>query len=61
MEKLCTCCGQSFRPAFVYQVAVIGRLESVVEEFYAVSPERKIKHPAVAAISEAARSTLFAS
>src|ERR1700704_2288386 len=24
MEKLCSCCGQSFRPAFVYQVAVSG-------------------------------------
>ncbi|MCA9674044.1 MAG: ParA family protein [Kofleriaceae bacterium] len=24
MEKLCTACGQSFRPAFVYQVAVTG-------------------------------------
>ena len=22
MEKLCTACGQSFRPAYVYQVAV---------------------------------------
>lgn len=24
MEKLCSACGQAFRPAFVYQVAVIG-------------------------------------
>ena len=24
MEKLCSVCGQSFRPAFVYQVAVTG-------------------------------------
>jgi LysR family transcriptional activator of nhaA len=45
----------------IYRVAVIGRLESVVEEFYAVSAERKIKHPAVAAITEAARNKLFAS
>ncbi|MFN7998858.1 MAG: transcriptional activator NhaR [Bryobacteraceae bacterium] len=43
----------------VYRVQVIGRLESVVEEFYAVSVERKIKHPAVAAITETARSVLF--
>jgi len=31
----------------------------VVEEFYAISAERKIKHPAVVAISEAARQRLF--
>jgi len=42
-----------------YQVALIGTLDSVVEEFYAISAERKIKHPAVAAISEAARQRLF--
>jgi LysR family transcriptional activator of nhaA len=44
----------------IYRVRVIGRLDSVIEEFYAVSPERKIKHPAVAAITETARSQLFA-
>ena len=38
---------------------MIGRLDSVVEEFYAVSPERRIKHPAVAAITETARNVLF--
>jgi LysR family transcriptional regulator, transcriptional activator of nhaA len=42
-----------------YQVVLIGTLDSVVEEFYAISAERKIKHPAVAAISEAARQRLF--
>ena len=44
----------------IYRVAVIGRLDSVLEEFYAISAERKIKHPAVAAITEAARNQLFA-
>ncbi len=44
----------------IYRVAVVGRLDSVIEEFYAVSAERKIKHPAVAAITEIARK-LFAS
>lgn len=43
-----------------YQVALVGRLESAMEEFYAISAERKIKHPAVAAISETARHKLFA-
>jgi LysR family transcriptional activator of nhaA len=43
----------------VYRVAVVGRLDSVFEEFYAISAERKIKHPAVAAITETARTRLF--
>ncbi|MBF8258443.1 MAG: nhaR [Actinobacteria bacterium] len=38
-----------------YRVHVIGRLESIRERFYAISIERKLKHPAVVAISEAAR------
>jgi hypothetical protein len=29
--------------------------------YYAISPERKIKHPAVQCITEGARETLFAS
>ena len=44
----------------IYRVSVIGRLESVFEEFYAISAERKIKHPAVVAITETARNQLFA-
>jgi LysR family transcriptional activator of nhaA len=47
-------CGQ-------YRVRVIGRAESLKERFYAISCERKIKHPAVAIICDAARSELFAS
>jgi LysR family transcriptional activator of nhaA len=43
-----------------YKVGVIGRTSEVVERFYAISVERKLKHPAVVAISEAARDTLFA-
>src|SRR5262245_9032503 len=42
-----------------YGVCVIGRLESVRERFYAISAERKLKHPAVVAISEVARQMLF--
>jgi LysR family transcriptional regulator, transcriptional activator of nhaA len=44
----------------IYRVSVIGRLDSVFEEFYAISAERKIKHPAVVAITETARNQLFA-
>jgi LysR family transcriptional activator of nhaA len=43
-----------------YKVAVIGRLDTIVERYYAISVERKLRHPAVVAISEAARVTLFA-
>jgi LysR family transcriptional activator of nhaA len=42
-----------------YRVQVIGRLEAVRERFYAISVERKLKHLAVVAISEAARQKLF--
>jgi LysR family transcriptional regulator, transcriptional activator of nhaA len=43
-----------------YHVVELGRIESIVERFYAISVERKLKHPAVVAISEAARQELFA-
>ncbi len=42
-----------------YSVTVIGRTEEVKERFFAISAERKIKHPAVAAITESARLDLF--
>ena len=42
-----------------YGVHVIGRTEDIKERFYAISAERRIKHPAVAAITETARSGLF--
>jgi LysR family transcriptional activator of nhaA len=43
-----------------YDVRVVGRLESVRERFYAISPEKKVKHPAVLAIADEARQKLFA-
>lgn len=43
-----------------YQVEVVGRTEAIRERFYAISIERKLKHPAVLAISEVARRELFA-
>ncbi len=42
-----------------YRVQVIGRTDDVRERFYAVSAERKLKHPAVIAVSETARRKLF--
>jgi LysR family transcriptional activator of nhaA len=42
-----------------YGVRVIGRVKSVQERFYAISVERKVKHPAVIAIAHAAREKLF--
>jgi LysR family transcriptional activator of nhaA len=42
-----------------YGVQVVGRTEAVRERFYAISVERKLKHPAVVAISETARRKLF--
>lgn len=42
-----------------YGVEVIGRSDELVEEFFAVSVERRITHPAVAAITKAARGRLF--
>ncbi len=38
-----------------YGVAVIGRTGEVREQFYAVSPERKVKHPGVKQLLESAR------
>lgn len=42
-----------------YGVVIIGATEQVREEFYAISVERKISHPAVTAITEMAREWLF--
>lgn len=43
-----------------YGVAVVGRTEAMQERFYAISVERRLKHPAVLAICESARAKLFA-
>lgn len=42
-----------------YGVVIIGQTDEVRERFYAISVERKISHPAVAAITETAREWLF--
>jgi LysR family transcriptional activator of nhaA len=42
-----------------FGVQVLGRTSELVEEFYAISVERRITHPCVVAITQAARSDLF--
>lgn len=43
-----------------YGVELLGRSDEIVEDFYAISVERRIKHPCVAAITQSARLDLFA-
>lgn len=43
-----------------YKVQLVGRVEALSQRFYAVSVERKIRHPAVVAICEGARRNIFA-
>jgi LysR family transcriptional activator of nhaA len=43
-----------------YKVQLVGRLGELRQRFYAISVERKIRHPAVAAICEVARTHIFA-
>lgn len=44
-----------------YGLSVVGRVESIKERYYAISLERRLVHPAVLAIRNAARDDLFAS
>ena len=43
----------------MYSTTVIGRADEIAEQFFAISPERKIKHPSVVHITETARQQLF--
>jgi LysR family transcriptional activator of nhaA len=42
-----------------YGVRVVGRVEEIRARFYAISPERRLKNPAVVAVCETARDELF--
>lgn len=42
-----------------FGVQVIGQAEGIAERFYAITVERRLKHPGVVAISDSAKSTLF--
>ena len=43
----------------LHGVRVVGRIDEVRERFYAISVERRLTHPAVLAISRAARRDIF--
>ncbi|MEW5709658.1 MAG: transcriptional activator NhaR [Pseudomonadota bacterium] len=43
-----------------YGVEVVGRAEEVAVRYYAISVERRLTHPAVVAVSQAAKQELFA-
>ena len=42
-----------------FGVQLIGHTDEIVEDFFAISAERRITHPGVAAITQAARGALF--
>jgi len=42
-----------------YGVKALGRTQEIIEEFFAISVERRVTHPCVVAIAEAARDKLF--
>lgn len=42
-----------------HRVKLLGRIESIKERFFAISVERRLKHSAVVAITNAAREQLF--
>jgi LysR family transcriptional regulator, transcriptional activator of nhaA len=43
-----------------YGLQLVGRIPQIIERYYAISVERRLKHPAVVAICESARTELFA-
>ena len=42
-----------------YKVVAIGRIDTVVEQLYAITTERRLTHPAIVAISKVAREDVF--
>lgn len=45
----------------MYRMAVIGATNEIKERFYAISPERRLKHHSVVLITDTARADLFTS
>ena len=43
----------------MYRTSVIGRTDEIEERFYAISPERKLRHPSIVLITDTARADLF--
>ena len=44
---------------YMYRCSAVGHVASVKERYYALSPERKLKHPEVIRITEVARNAFF--
>lgn len=42
-----------------YRVQPVGRVKTIRERYYAISAERRVKHPGVLAITEAAKNEVF--
>lgn len=42
-----------------YQVSVVGRTDELVERYYSISMERRLRHPVVQAITQVARDKFF--
>jgi LysR family transcriptional activator of nhaA len=42
-----------------FKVEIVGRLSEIKQKFYAISAERKVTHPAVAAVCNSARDKIF--
>jgi LysR family transcriptional activator of nhaA len=42
-----------------YDVRAVGRIESVIEQLYAITTERRMQHPAAVAVSQAATREVF--
>ncbi|MDJ0748444.1 MAG: transcriptional activator NhaR [Woeseiaceae bacterium] len=43
----------------MYRMAVVGQTDEIQERFYAISPERRLKHESVVMITKTARADLF--
>ena len=43
----------------MYDAVIVGLEESVRERFYAITVDKRLKHPAVVALTRAARTRLF--
>ncbi len=42
-----------------YNVVELGRIDTVIEQLYAITTERRLTHPAIVAVSEAAKRQVF--
>ncbi len=43
----------------MYRTSVIGETDEIKERYYAISPERRLRHSSVVLITDTARADLF--